>query len=192
MQVADALQHEGGQEADHPEVPEAVRQVEADVAVRNRVGDRVENLVLLVDVLAEGNEARGDGKADGLAHEQRDSVEHRLRDPGVDLRIEQFEPRGLRFGSPREVLDEHAPLTAARAENDGCVRLQVPGQRRAEERRLARSFLIGEPIPRPLVPGLRIPSSAAQKRDQGVFHDGLAPGSSFRSATNSPNPKWLP
>ena len=65
-----------------------MREVEADVAVRNGVCDLAENLVLLVGVFAEGNEARGDGEANRPAHERRDIIEHRLRDRGVCLRIE--------------------------------------------------------------------------------------------------------
>jgi len=76
-----------GQEADHPEVPEAVRQVEADVAVRNRAGDRVENRVLLVGVLAEGNEAWRDETANRPTHERRDLIQYRLSDRGLCLRI---------------------------------------------------------------------------------------------------------
>ena len=215
-QVSHAFEHEGGQEADHPEVAEAVREVEGDLAVRHGLGHRAEDLVLLVDIPAGGDEAKGDGEAYGLAHEQRDGVEHRLCDRGMRLRVEQFQPRGLYVVSRREVLDQHAPLAAARAENDRPVRLQMPGQRDAKERRLARRVLTGEPISRPLVPGVRIPSGPAQKGDQGVVHDApapdsssvlprsghgtvdstlpgrSAPGSSSGSAANSPNPKWLP
>ncbi len=74
-------------------------------------------------------------------------------------------------------------------QDDGRVGSQVPGERHAEEPCLARSVLIGEPILRPLVPGVRIPSGSAQKSDQGVVHDARAPGLWSCSAANSPSPK---
>ena len=192
VEIAHPLEHEGGQEADHPEVPVSVGEVEADIAVRHRVGDGAEDFVLLVGVLAGWDETRRDGKTDGLTHERGDVVEHWLLDLGVRLRVEQRGPLRLRLVSLHEVLDEHAPLTAARAENDGGVGFQMPGQRHAEERRLPRSVLVGELVTRPLVSGLRILSGSAQEGDQCVAHDAPAPDSSSGDAVNSPSPKWLP